>query len=77
MKVPAKFVGEYIYFDMSEVGSIKDSEIHILPPQQVCYVCKELFWAYLVDDEVWKKLPEKYWDKLVCHDCFKKLIGRR
>lgn len=42
-------------------------------PKQMCFRCKVLYEAYLVDDEIWNKLPEKLRDKYICPVCLVEL----
>jgi len=38
-------------------------------PKQVCFSCLHLFEPYMVDDAVWERQDEAYWDKYVCPKC--------
>ena len=42
-------------------------------PKQMCFKCKAMFEAYLVDDEIWNKLPETLRNKYICPICLVEL----
>lgn len=44
-------------------------------PKQMCFKCKSMFEIYLVDDEIWNKLPETLRGKYICPLCLKNNIG--
>lgn len=51
--------------------TIKDNVFISRVPVQLCFGCMNTFGAYLVDDELWNRLPEELRDKMLCTDCLK------
>jgi len=46
-------------------------------PKEMCFKCKAMFEAYLVDNKIWNKLPETLRNKYVCPICLLELTDGR
>ena len=51
--------------------TIKNCMFNTIAPQQFCFLCKELYDPYLVNDEVWNKLSVPFRDKYICSKCLR------
>jgi len=40
-----------------------------------CAICGDVDKMWFVPENIWHKLPKKYWDSVICGKCFKKLTG--
>ena len=45
-------------------------------PEQMCFHCQELYEAYLLDDDLWNRLPKGLRDKFLCPKCFRKALHK-
>jgi hypothetical protein len=57
-------------------GTFEHCTLIAYPPEQMCFLCNEIFEAYFVDTVIWEKLPETLRHKYICPECFRKEIGR-
>ncbi len=66
--------GQFISCDCNYDEKLKQRILFICFPL-ICDYCGELWPEFFMDDE-WKDiLPEIYWDKLLCLDCWKYIKG--
>ena len=53
-------------------SKMKYCTFNMATPKQMCFLCQELYEAYLFDDELWETLPKELRNKYLCEECFKK-----